>query len=372
MVVDISMLSKKLLFIFLMSMVTFRFDDGLLSQYNLARPILDKYNYSAVEYVFTDPPEEGNWEGYMNWSQIELLHNLYGWEIGSHTKSHPDLTTLSDSELIIELSESKAILESHGFEINSFVSPFGLYNNHVLGQIAKYYQNHGSAWPYDFNAFPYNDYQISVQEVRNSTSLATIKNWIDQADSGNKWLVLLFHGIVESNPSEYQYSKDNFESVVDYVNFKDIPVVTVEQALQLPNENLITNNWASDLVITGSPETYSIYTPYFIDIDSDQSYLFKIYFDCQDFISGGVDVFFDEYDSQENWLDWKWGTGIWTEYVGYKAVTYSPGENTEKLLIWIEGAAGSDLTCYIDNLVFTSTSQETMQKTIKTFLSVPN
>ena len=308
------------------AMVTFRFDDGLLSQYETARPILDKYNYSAINYIFTDPPEAGDWDEYMNWSQIEELQNTYGWEIGSHGKAHPSLIGLSDLELIEELSGSKTILQNHGINAKSFASPFGEYDNRVLSQIAKYYESHGSAWPFIGNVFPYNDYDVAVREPSNTTSVATIKNWIDQANANKEWLVLLFHGIVESGPKLYEYSKQDFESIVDYVNNQNIPVVIPSQALKLPGENL--------------------YKKGFIDIDPAQKYILKAFFDCPDLSSGYIDIFTDEYDNQGNWLDWDWQTGIWDSFVGYKSVIFTPNSNTDKMMIWIE----NNSSCSVDRI----------------------
>jgi peptidoglycan/xylan/chitin deacetylase (PgdA/CDA1 family) len=53
-----------------------------------------------------------------------------GMEIGSHTCSHPDLTTLSYQQQRDEMTESKQILESiiHG-KISSFAYPYGKFNN---------------------------------------------------------------------------------------------------------------------------------------------------------------------------------------------------------------------------------------------------
>ena len=309
------------------AMVTFRFDDGLLSQYEMARPILDKYDYSAINYIFTDPPEEGDWEEYMSWSQIEELQNAYGWEIGGHSKSHLNLKNLSDLELIEELSGSKRILQNHGINVKSFASPFGEYDNRVLSYISKYYESHGSAWPFVGNVFPYNDYDIAVREPSNTTSVETIKSWIDQADTNKEWLVLLFHGIVESNPEPYQYSKQGFESVVDYVNSQNIPVVTPTEALVLPGENL--------------------YKEGLIDVDPTQTYVLKAFFDCPNLSSGYIDIFTDEYDNQGNWLDWDWQTGVWDSFVGYRSVLYTPGPNTDKLNIWIK----NNSSCSVDRIV---------------------
>ena len=365
-------------------MVTFRFDDGLIGQYNYARPVLNKYNFPATTYIFTDPPQAGDWLEYMNWNQIEELHNIYGWEIGGHTKSHPYLTTLSDNALINELSDSKTILESHGFTVKSFASPFGNYDNRTLSFIAKFYESHTSTGPYDFNTFPFNDYGISVQEVRNSTSVATVKNWIDEAVTNKKWLVILFHEIVNLNPTEYEYSKNDFESIVDYVKAKNIPVTTITEALKISNPNLVLNSsfesttsgWADNwlrtnslylnidinnngslpypknsLKLIGSATKSNAYTEDFININPSKEYLLKAYFNCQNFTSGGIDVFIDEYDSAGKWLSWKWQTGIWSNYVGTKAITYVPSQNAAKILVWIESASGSNSTCYVDNVI---------------------
>lgn len=372
-------------------MVTFRFDDGLTSQYNLARPILSKYNFPATIYIFTDPPEEGNWEGYMNWTQIKELHDVYGWEIGGHSKSHPDLTKLSTAQLIAELSDSKTILNNQGFIVKSFASPFGTYNNKVLSYIARFYESHNSAWPYDFNSFPFSDYEVMVQEVRNSTSLAEIKGWIDAAVLNKKWLVLLFHEIVESNPEEYEYLKNNFEVVVDYVNTKNVPVVNVSEALNLTEPNLILNpsfesrtgGWAdgwlrtdslylsidtntngafpspiNSLKLKGSAIKSSVYTKDFISINPGKEYVLKAYFNCQTFRSGGVNVSVEEYDSQGKRLNLLRQTGIQSKYVGSKAVTYRPSQNAAKVLIWIESISRSNLTCYVDNVILTDTGGE--------------
>ncbi len=522
-------------------MVTFRFDDGKVSQYNFARPILAKYNFPATAYIFTDPPQEGNWSGFMNWTQIKELQNIYGWEIGSHSLSHPDLTKLNNSQLLNELSQSKIILENHGLKVKSFTSPFGLYDNRVLSYIARFYESHSSAWPYGLNSYPFSDYAISVQEVRNSVSTATIKNWIDEAVLNKKWLVLLFHNIVESNPTEYQYSKNDLEVVVDYVKTKNIPVVNLTEALKLPSPNLVLNssfesttgNWADNWLRTdaaqvtidtnnngnspapknslkfvgaansiqnpgfesgtaswlfyingtgsfnvvspgyegtsaakisistvgantqlyqpgialepntsyrlsfaaystaghdmeiilhkhdspytnyglfykanlgaswqtfttefttsgfttavnnarlqiqlgtyaASGETYyidnvklekvvntakpSVYTKDFITVSPGKEYLLRAYFNCQNFNSGGVDVFIDEYNSQGNLLNSQLETGVHNKYVGSKAVIYIPNQNTAKVLVRIESSSGSDLTCYVDNVVLAGTT----------------
>ncbi len=50
-------------------MVTLTFDDGFLSQYTNARPILDAANFKAGFYIITTEPQSGD-SDYMTWAQI--------------------------------------------------------------------------------------------------------------------------------------------------------------------------------------------------------------------------------------------------------------------------------------------------------------
>jgi len=359
------------------SMITFRFDDGLTNQYDVALPILEKYNYPAVTYVFTDPLEEGNWDGYSDWDQVEELHNIYGWEIGGHTMSHPNLLALSDSELDMELGVSKDILNSHGLNVESFASPFGNFDNHVLSYIAKYYSNHGPAWPNEVNAFPFDDYHVAVHEIRNITTVAEVKGWIDSAKANDEWLVILAHGVVETEPTLYEVSASDFAEIVDYVNLSGVPVVTNKQALELAGSNLVpnpgfngTSGWQGSLAIDSSnhgafpgPQNSlkmeggansSVYTN-FIGVSEDQSYVLKSYFNCQSVTGGAVDIYIDEYDANGNWLNWSWKTGAWSDFVGNRAVRYSPSAGVSKTIIWVKNQTNPGSLCYIDNVSLIAT-----------------
>ena len=69
---------------------------------------------------------------HLSWNQVaELDHN--GFEIGSHSIHHSDLTRLKDDLLNRELIESKQRLEDRLGKNTSFISyPFGKYNQKVI------------------------------------------------------------------------------------------------------------------------------------------------------------------------------------------------------------------------------------------------
>lgn len=113
--------------------VIITFDDGHISNYLKAYPILKKYGLKAVFFIvtgFVDKP------GMLTWEQIREMADD-GMEIGSHTVTHSPPAKLTRDELIYELKESKRILEERlGREVKWVSSPTGYYNK-AIETIAK-------------------------------------------------------------------------------------------------------------------------------------------------------------------------------------------------------------------------------------------
>lgn len=134
--------------------VAITFDDAYLSVLALARPILDNFAAPATVFVPTDyigDDEPLRWPGIdrwhggaderelrpMSWSQLQTLAQD-GWEIGSHTGSHPHLTQLDDRALADELARSKAMCEAHvGASCTSLAYPYGDVDARVVAATAK-------------------------------------------------------------------------------------------------------------------------------------------------------------------------------------------------------------------------------------------
>ena len=113
------------------------FDDGMLSQYTYAKPILDKYNFKATFYIICNKVDK---ENRMNWNDIHILEEE-GHEIGSHSMNHKKLSKLSDEEMIYEIIESKRCLQENGFDVTSFSFPYndGENNKKILKIVADNY-----------------------------------------------------------------------------------------------------------------------------------------------------------------------------------------------------------------------------------------
>ncbi len=125
------------------------FDDGHLDNYTAAFPIMQKYGFTGVLYII------GNYmgtDGYMNAGQIKEMAAA-GWEVGSHSMNHKDLTLLDNPELEhFEIVESKQKLEDAlGVPVKTFAYPFGISNEGVIDYVhfAGYIAGMSLGYTYD-------------------------------------------------------------------------------------------------------------------------------------------------------------------------------------------------------------------------------
>lgn len=105
------------------------FDDGHLNNYTTAFPIMQKYGFTGVLYIVA------NYMGadqYMNADQIKEMASA-GWEVGSHSISHSDLTALEPERQRYEVVDSREILEAKlGMPVLTFSYPFGKSNSGII------------------------------------------------------------------------------------------------------------------------------------------------------------------------------------------------------------------------------------------------
>jgi peptidoglycan/xylan/chitin deacetylase (PgdA/CDA1 family) len=122
--------------------VAITFDDAYRSVFELALPVMRRLGLPGSIYVPTDwagRPEPMTWEGIDRWAGGPHEHELAclgwdelgqlaeaGWEVGSHTRSHPHLTRIADEQLVDELEGSRtACEEALGRPCKSLAYPYG-------------------------------------------------------------------------------------------------------------------------------------------------------------------------------------------------------------------------------------------------------
>ncbi|MGF1673339.1 MAG: polysaccharide deacetylase family protein, partial [Rivularia sp. (in: cyanobacteria)] len=103
------------------------FDDGYGGHYEYVYPLLKKYNYPAIFSVYTKNMGINTGRSHVTWEQLKIMAADSLVTIAAHSKTHPpDLTKLSDEELVPEIVESKELLENNlGISIRYFTYPTG-------------------------------------------------------------------------------------------------------------------------------------------------------------------------------------------------------------------------------------------------------
>lgn len=115
------------------------FDDGLRNNLTTAAPILAELGIPATVYIASDLIDGHNpWIGPGGGGEILSADEIRqlarsGWEIGSHTVSHADLTSLDYDRCLAEITGSrKALEEITGGTVDTFAYPFGRYGPAAL------------------------------------------------------------------------------------------------------------------------------------------------------------------------------------------------------------------------------------------------
>ena len=110
-------------------------DDGLLSFYQNAWPILKKRKIPFI--LFVNTREVGAFN-YMSWDQIIELHSYEFVEIGNHSHSHEYLVDESSEVIEEDILKSIEIFEKKlGINSNFFSYPFGEYSKEFKKIIMK-------------------------------------------------------------------------------------------------------------------------------------------------------------------------------------------------------------------------------------------
>jgi peptidoglycan/xylan/chitin deacetylase (PgdA/CDA1 family) len=108
--------------------VVLSFDDGYLGQYLDAMPILAKHGWAGQLNLKAEGSD-------LSSKQVKKMIRA-GWEIASHTITHPDLPSIPPEQLRTELVDSKKMLERDlGIEIENFCYPAGQYDGNVVAAV---------------------------------------------------------------------------------------------------------------------------------------------------------------------------------------------------------------------------------------------
>ncbi|EJF89383.1 polysaccharide deacetylase family protein [Bartonella tamiae] len=121
------------------------FDDGFLSVYDYAMPILNRFHFTATNFfVVNRLGLDNSWDDKK--AQREKIMTVkqmrdwaaHGHEVGSHTLDHIHLTKIKTDQAYEQIVQSKIMLENIlGHSIHSFAYPYGDENRELHKIVEK-------------------------------------------------------------------------------------------------------------------------------------------------------------------------------------------------------------------------------------------
>lgn len=213
--------------------VTFTFDDGWLSAYNMLIPQLDERGWKATNFIISSYPDKPGYQSdYIGTKHIKSLMDRCH-EVTSHTVTHPDLVSLPAEQWQLELANSLKTLQSWGTPSYGVAPPYGSYSPEITAQASKLYTYLRTLHP-DINQPPYNLMALNGHVLTNLSTAGELEDLIKRAEHvDGGWVVLVFHRSAIAPPSDAYVSPKQFKGFLEVVAKHNAKVETIAQHLAL-------------------------------------------------------------------------------------------------------------------------------------------
>ena len=224
------------------TVVSLTFDDSNADQMQ-ALPIMQQYGVNGTFYTISGVVGAPNYLTLANLQTIAAAGN----EIGGHTVTHPDLTTVPSDEAVRQICDGRVTLTDWGFRVTSFAYPYAALNPTVeadvkncgfnsargLGDIASAHSEPGvtelaekvpPADPYDLAA---------VDEIDTSWTPAQMEAVVTNAEKAGGWVIFTFHHICSGTGCDsLSITPADFTTFVAWLKTQqDVSVKTVDSVI---------------------------------------------------------------------------------------------------------------------------------------------
>ena len=223
-------------------LVVLTFDDGCKSDVEYVTPLLRRYGFGATFFITEGYKYRKSWkdEHYLMWEDAKKIHDA-GFEVGNHTRSHPNLAKLSKKDILAELEHIEGRCREYGIAApRTFCYP-GYHNSPLVLQVLEEkdylfarrgcapefpYSDRGDRGPaYD----PAEDHPLLIPTTGASGPDWTFEDFVwavGQARDG-KIAVLTFHGVPDLDHPWVHTDPEVFKSFMDYLRDNDYTVIAM-------------------------------------------------------------------------------------------------------------------------------------------------
>ena len=229
--------------------ISITWDDGIRSIHDVVFPICKQFDVKCTMYVSTGIVD-GPWEivgtptlkmDYpITWPKLHEMADA-GWEIASHTVTHPNFSKITGDEMHKELKDSKDILTDKGFKVSNFAYPYGAHtctiDQHLNDQkipeiVSHHYKSARTTCEgmIDLNNI-INRWRLPAISL--SVGLNNIKEWIKRGGSQN-WIILYGHTVRVPGISNVGEIRDaeHMKQILSYIRDEaGVQIKTVDEVI---------------------------------------------------------------------------------------------------------------------------------------------
>lgn len=201
--------------------ISFTFDDGW-SEVMAGAKILGKYNISGTAYIFAGCQ--------LSLAQLKALKQDYGWDIEMHGAN--TFTSMTEEAVVAELTSLQTYIRENGLGKGNHIAYPGGQNSQAVVNImrrfcdsARTINRSSSNVETIPSPMPYNLRAVSSIGA-SGTTVAMVKQYIDQVVARKGWLILVFHRIGDTATTMF-CSESDLEDIAQYAIASGADIKTV-------------------------------------------------------------------------------------------------------------------------------------------------
>ncbi len=211
------------------AIITFTIDDGITVQLEKGMNVFEAKEIEGSVAIITNTLSNSN-RKYIELSQLKELQSK-GWEILSHSVSHPYFNKINNSQTKSEIISSKSDLNRKQISVTGFVTPYSECNDQCKAYLNKNYEYAFTKYKNTKNikeliitkdTDPYRLYRVGIDK----RELNEVLLYIDYIAKNGGWVSFYLHGI---DGNDY-ISSEELEKLIDYCRLKNVDITTPKKA----------------------------------------------------------------------------------------------------------------------------------------------
>lgn len=209
--------------------VSITFDDSLDNAFGIAKPIMDTFGYGGTGYFL---PYTLGGAGVPTLAELHAMEDTSGWEIAGHSfTQHTDMTTLTPTQLEVEVTGLRGWLMDNGFRGHHHLAyPFGAHNATVRAAVgAAGFKTARTVTNGERVALPPEPARLLQLNAftwgAGYTTVQAVTDRLDRAKAGKGWAVLLFHTLGDAGGDEV--SVTDFTAILEHIDSIGMAVAPV-------------------------------------------------------------------------------------------------------------------------------------------------